>query len=152
MIYLMQKITYSVKEKLNLLNEATEFYREYSEYQAEFKNMYKVFNLTKRYLDDELRERKNKIFTDEELDIILRAIVEVFVEEEKLDLENNKNDEKQWIKAGLWKLIWIIKWKKESIDSLKELMKITRQTYWIKEDKEVEIKKIMKSLSKQFKK
>ena len=97
----MKKITYSVKEKLNLLNEATEFYREYSEYQAEFKNMYKVFNLTKTYLDDELRERKNKMFTDEELDVILRAIVEVFVEQEKLDLETSKDDEKQRIKAGL---------------------------------------------------
>jgi len=148
----MKKFKYSVKEKLDLLNEATEFYGEYSEYHTEFKNMYKVFSLTKTYLDDELRERKNKIFTDEELDIILRAIVEVFVEQEKLDLENNKNDEKQWIKAGLWKLIWIIKWKKESIDSLKELMKITKEAYWLKENREVEIKKIMKSLNKQFKK
>lgn len=144
----MAEKEYSINEKLNLLREVTCFYETLCEKDKRLINKYKVLKISKRIIDDELKE--NKRFTQNELNSITRWIIDAITQEENLNINKHENEEKERIKAWLWELIWIISWNHKIIQSLKKFMKEIKQMTFKKENRELEIKKIISNIKNNF--
>jgi len=146
----MAQKEYSINERLDLLKEATYFYETLCEKDKRLTNKYKVLKISKQIIDDELNGKENKQLTQEELNSIVRWIVEAVTQEENLNSNKHEDEDKERIKAWLWELIWIINWDYKFIQALKEFMKSIKELTFIEENREQEIQKITNALSKNF--
>ena len=118
----MAKKDYSVEDKLALLEEAKQFFKDYwyldERLKAKWKPVLLMSELIKWEKDTESRK--------ERLDVVIGFV-------ESLQLEDEYAD---WVRSWLWLLVGIFTWNKEVIDAFKEVEEITKEK--AKLEKEVE--------------
>lgn len=120
----MAKKDYLVEDKLALLEEAKQFFKDYSYIDDRLKYKWKPVLLMAELIKWEKDAESRK----ERLDAVIGFV-------ESLQLEDEYAD---WVRSWLWLLVGIFTWNKEVIDSFKEVEKITKEKAKLEKELEQE--------------